>query len=379
MILNITFLAMSDIKETINLASRLENADPIDSPQSNDEFELLSSYFSSIDNNWDGKSNAFLNDITMDNHISNITESSNKAREDAESLWLDLCEYNPLAEEEAKILAAQREQQAKELEKQKEKEKIRAQQKEKFTKFLKWQSEKDRKLWYSRWVISGLLLSLWIFIFWILFFKQDIIDFLNKDFDRHFYKKTNISTQYIAEKLWLSQKLILTDNKTINNVINLNRFLSFSDDIYSDYLNDILTSLPFIDKSEAVNIAPIREIQNEVYNTPNNEKDLSIKNIFEENNYDNDEIKESKNLINIENEDNADYYHVENIEEANRVISKDCDNFYCWDYTQVNPEEIVLCQEFKQKEDLEDNSRRIWNSWTCRYKDNSELVYLNIK
>jgi hypothetical protein len=38
-----------------------------------------------------------------------------------------------------------------------------------------------------------------------------------------------------------------------------------------------------------------------------------------------------------------------------------------------------LCEDFKFKPDIDDHAQRIGSSWTCRYKDVSELAYLEIQ
>lgn len=66
------------------------------------------------------------------------------------------------------------------------------------------------------------------------------------------------------------------------------------------------------------------------------------------------------------------------VQEANRVMTENCKNLSCWDCSHVDKSEIILCSSFKQVETLSDDKPRIWNSWSCRYKDDSELYYLDL-
>ena len=81
----------------------------------------------------------------------------------------------------------------------------------------------------------------------------------------------------------------------------------------------------------------------------------------------NEEIQEP-----LEQKDGYSIKHVATPEEANRVLSPNCSDTFCG----ADKNSITLCTEFKQKDDLADDAHRIWNAWTCRYKDVSELVYV---
>lgn len=95
----------------------------------------------------------------------------------------------------------------------------------------------------------------------------------------------------------------------------------------------------------------------------------------------NNEINE-QNADKIEASETTDgvitYFHVDNPENANRVMSPNCSSLSCGDYTQTKKENLVLCKSFQLKEDMDDSSHRISNSGVCRYKDASELVYLDM-
>ena len=112
---------MSDVNETINLAAKLAGATPVEAQPSNEQVNLSSTYLSSA--TWDSKSDAFLTDNTMNNHISKISEQANESMQNAISAWLNTNAYDPHAEEKQRAaaeLAAQNAQKLAAQEKQKQ-------------------------------------------------------------------------------------------------------------------------------------------------------------------------------------------------------------------------------------------------------------------
>ena len=64
--------------------------------------------------------------------------------------------------------------------------------------------------------------------------------------------------------------------------------------------------------------------------------------------------------------------HVSSESEANWILPAHCSDLTCyWDN-----EEFVACTKFRADESLEETSQRIWSSGACKYKDPSELVYV---
>ena len=75
----------------------------------------------------------------------------------------------------------------------------------------------------------------------------------------------------------------------------------------------------------------------------------------------------------------GDWYtikYVNSVEEANWVLNPSCEWLSC---DNKDLDSIVLCEDFKFKPDIDDHAQRIGSSWTCRYKDVSELAYLEIQ
>ena len=66
--------------------------------------------------------------------------------------------------------------------------------------------------------------------------------------------------------------------------------------------------------------------------------------------------------------------HVSSEAEANWVLPAHCSDLTCY-----GDKEFVACNRFKQKEDLDENAQRVFESGACKYKDPSELVYVEFK
>ena len=123
---------MADLQDTFNLASKLEEATPVAEPQQSAQVNLSSSYLSTNAN--DAKSNAFLNEATIETQISSATIASEETKQQAQAAGLNVGAYDPMAEEKAK---AEAEAKARQIAIEQQKEKAREEQKAKFDLFLK--------------------------------------------------------------------------------------------------------------------------------------------------------------------------------------------------------------------------------------------------
>lgn len=82
--------------------------------------------------------------------------------------------------------------------------------------------------------------------------------------------------------------------------------------------------------------------------------------------------------LNSSEDTSISYEHVNKVEDANWVMSANCDNLHCGDISEANLDDLVLCTEFRQSDKLDDNANRIGSNWVCRYKDVSELVHIEL-
>ena len=450
---------MADLQNTLNLADKLEAAAPVTENQQNVQVNLSSSYLSSNGN--DAKASAFLNDATIETQISNAVATSDETKQKAEAAGLNVWAYDPMAEEKAR---AEAEAKAKKMAEEQEKLRIKEEQKEKLSLFLKWESSKNRKIWYLRGVFSWAALTIAILALTVVFAKEQVADLISKSwfFGENLQLSANIvevtnntdneedsDTENLEEETndeisdeETSDEEISTDeasndeqqneeNSDTNDEIpqeTENEELPFfsnpeiTDDTLNDSNEEISTDetsndeqqneensdtndeipqetengeLPFFsnpeitddtlnDSNEEISTdeASNDEQQNEIIpesensaedNSNNSEQQDEINenepNENEENNTDNEENQEEPQLA---------YFHVNTVAEANWVMSANCNDLSCGDYTKAT-EELILCKDFKQKEDLTDDAHRIWSSWICRYKDESELVHLNLE
>ena len=349
---------MVDLQDPLNLASRLKDAEPIEAPKENTEINLSSTYLSSV--TW-SKSDAFLNDATIEKQLSTAEAAKIEAKQKATASGLNLWRYDPQAEEKAKAMAMAKARQIAEAE---EKAKARAAQKEKLLQFLKWQSAKDRKLWYSRWVLSGIMLTLCLVLCSTVIFRDEVVKFLSQDLVQYIW-----STSYAANILWLAQD----DTIRVNPIV-------ITDEADNNELEDEENTEDIEQPAEEVAELSEENVEPSEENTSEEPAELSDEENTEDLEQPAEEVAEPSEE-NLEPSDARTFtmVHVNNVELANWVMAPNCNTLACWDYTQVPAEEIVLCAEFRQKADLEDDDIRIWSTWMCRYKDESELVYLSLE
>ncbi len=372
---------MAELNDSLDLAKKLEWAAPITSEHSQ-EANLSSSYLS-----WDSN-NAFLSNMSIDNQISEVSEMADETMQQAVDSGLitrqedieaerqrELAEAKAKAEAEAKIkaeIAA------------KEREKARAERAEQFIEFLQWKSKKDKVLWYSRWVITWFLLALsWVFVA-MFFFKQQTIDFVSKDFTDYIQNDSFISVKQVDKILHISETFKLTDNELVNKIIKPEDISFISEIALSNYLGD--SFLGEMLKVSAIDIDTSVQPMNQ-------EKDTETKESTSNDENDSNEIEEEwtriveTEILEENTENTKDTTAITNYQitytndesTANRVIANNCSELSCGDYTKAaNPDEIVLCTKFKQQVNLSDDDVRISKSGACRYKDESELAFLDL-
>ena len=336
---------MTDVQETASLAEKLQWATPVSNGEPTQQANLSSSYLESP--TWDVKTNAFLNDATIDTQISSAAATTSEAEAKAKAMGLDLSPYDPVAEAKAKELAAAN---ARKQAEEEQKSKAKTEQREKIAQFLRWQSVKDRKLGYSKWVFSWILLTLWVVIIWTIVFKQNIIYFLENNLDNYLVSWPTMAAHLICDNIELPENIQLTEDERTNKIANLKKILTFGGSVTSYYSNIILSHMPTIWEAKADEIILMER-----------ESTNTSESIIEP-----EQPKVSYTFTPVESE-----------EEANWVMTENCSELSCWDFSNESPENLVLCDQFRQKGDMDDSTPRIWHSGSCRYKDISELWYLS--
>ena len=294
-------------------------------------------------------------------------------------------------------------------------------QKEKLAQLIKLREKKAKNIWFSRWILTWIIATLWLWVISIVFAKDQIINFINnsdniieikswmtanitdliedsneeftnkeptneeinpldneeitdENNEENYYENALIKEEYLRQ---INHITSIWDNKQAIDELNIMlKEIQWSEHPDEELIMLIYTTIDDIENSIASDETN-SDINSEVtkISTDTNDKEKEDTKISTE---ENNETNPSENDITQKDENTITFTHVDNIEDANWVMSPNCNALNCWDYTQTDPENLILCNDFKLKPDMEDNSHRIWSSWVCRYKDPSELVYLNI-
>lgn len=282
-------------------------------------------------------------------------------------------------------------------------------------------SKRNPKAEYWKWLVSGILVSLWLIAIWLVLFDH---------------------WSLLASA---ANGIKLTDNDTTNEVVKMEDALAFSDSVSDSYIDGIIG-----ESEETLDVSEVEDLELANQTWVDN-KDLESDNILEgedledslvDNELNNEELDENQvELSDEENDEDLDedtkvvakndlddnssvdtnqksdnnssknkmagsivsifdnmdedldsdesedvetnttsisFKHVDNVEDANWVMSANCSNLHCGDLSEANLNELTLCTDFKQKDGMEDEALRIGNNWVCRYKDISELVYVEL-
>lgn len=271
---------------------------------------------------------------------------------------------------------------------------------------------------YWKWLASGVLVSIWLVVIGLVLFDNGSlltsaangIKLTNDDAANEVVKmedalafSDSLSNSYVDDIIGSSENEDAnisndfnaeienqdSENENINsdeileNESNLDDTLVDSEE--NDEESDDNDSILVVEKSDdEVSIVTKNDLDEEDSslntdkksngNTSKNKMAGSIVSIFDdaEENLEADEIEG----VDSDEDTSISYEHVNKVEDANWVISANCDNLHCGDISEANLDDLVLCTEFRQSDKLDDNSNRIGSNWVCRYKDVSELVHI---
>ena len=185
-----------------------------------------------------------------------------------------------------------------------EQQKAKLAQKEKLLQLIKAHESKAQKNWFTKWILSWVVLTACILVATCFFAKDQVINLINS--------------------LWWNQTQLSA------SIIDLN------EDIEN----------PEIDENSG------EDIENPEIDE-NSGEDIE-----------NPEIDENNKSYNIT--------HVNSEEEANYVLPAHCSDLTCYG----EDKEFAPCKSFRLSENLNDNANRIGRNWICKYKDSSELVFV---
>ena len=278
------------------------------------------------------------------------------------------------------------------------------------------QEKKSGNSWFVKWILSGILLTLLVFVAWSLFAKNQVINAVNYlDSLLHTNNVNYTNDSPVIENDQNSEKIsdadeaeVLEENSDETNEIQ--QYYDRIDEILSsesgqetkaELLKNMLTEV--MQKNNEIdqliqyisqNIMDLTINSEQPQNEENIEKEIDnpepINEVEEENNELSDSSQETPENINNETIDNTEtsnevieeqnekWYtitHVNSEEEANWVLPAHCTDLTCYG----EDKEFIECTSFRMVESLDENAHRIWNGWGCRYKDISELVYVEFE
>ncbi len=293
---------------------------------------------------------------------------------------------------------------------------------------LKKHESKAKKSGFASWILSGILLMLLVFTAYCVFAKDQVfnaIDYLNSlmptnIINTNVIENTEVLSNDIEEAEVIEEENIEEIDPIQEYYNQVDKIVSSEDDQNSkaEELRNILSEV--MQKNEETDDELVQYIsqtimdltinteqsQNEENDENNSEKNIEeetynseLNNLTEENEeYNaqenpentnegtNEEIIEKNNeptetieeTIEENIEENIEPYTITQVnseEEANWVLPAHCSDLTCYG----DDNEFTECTSFKMVETLDENSNRISSRWWCKYKDISELVYVEFK
>lgn len=303
---------------------------------------------------------------------------------------------------------------------------IAAQQKAKIEQqklaWLKQHESKARKSGLATWILSGILLTLLLLIAGVVFAKDYVltaIDYIsslvpsnnlnainnpvNEENEISEIDSSNIEEdvnedeinedenaetvdsvqQYYEEvdTIISSESNPETKSEELKNILAEVMQIEQPDNELIQYISQAIMDLT-INSEEPQNEQTENEENNEiVWNEEINNSESNEAVNLEDNESNNSEENTSIEATNnsqstetIQEENKSEYTitHVNSEEEANWVLPAHCSDLTCYG----EDKEFIECTSFKLVETLDENAHRIGNGGGCRYKDSSELVYV---
>ena len=235
-----------------------------------------------------------------------------------------------------------------------EQQKAKLAQKEKLLQLIKVHESKAQKNWFTKWILSWVVLTACIFVAVCFFAKDQVISLINE--------------------LWVNQAPLNA------NIIDLNQNLTDEtektesdqntiEDTENTELDENLTDKTENNESDQNTIEDTENTELDENLTDETENTESVQNTIEDT--ENTELDEN---LTDETEEAKKYTitHVNSEEEANWVLASHCSDLTCYG----EDKEFSPCTSFRLSENLNDNANRIGKNWICKYKDSSELVFV---
>lgn len=250
-----------------------------------------------------------------------------------------------------------------------EQDKTKLAQKEKLVQLIKVHESKAQKTWFTKWILSGIVLILWILIVSFVFAKEQILNFLNGLDENNSSLSANVVDLSIKEEV---NDEVVNDNENTINVDVLEGEDIINEENSLDDEN-MVEDENIMESENVVEDENITENENIIENEYVGENEFFvdfIENYFEK---DNEQLN-SNETISEESIENNKYTitHVNSEEEANWVLPAHCSDLTCYGEEQ----EFTPCNKFRLDDKLTEDSQRIRKNGSCKYNDSSELVYV---
>ena len=273
--------------------------------------------------------------------------------------------------------------------------------------WLKEHEKKAKKSWIASWIFYGILLTLLLLVAGVIFAKDYVLNaidyieslvpasslsLLNKN-NNTVTENTEINLPEIEETEVIEDENTEEVDQIQQYYDRINEIVSSEDDQENkaEQLRNLLTEIMHEnEENEEVNEELTQYISQAIMDlTVNSEETQDEEN--NENLDNSEEIDNSETYEEVSQENNEEpsqdttqdtqpieeekWYtitHVDSEQEANWVMPS-----HWTDLTWYgDDEEFVACTSFKMVETLDENTPRVSSRWGCKYKDTSELVYV---
>ena len=253
-----------------------------------------------------------------------------------------------------------------------EQQKAKLAQKAKLELLIKTHESKAQKKWLMTWVLSGVVVTAWVLVLAWVFAKDQVVDVLNT----------------ISGESTLSASVTnLWESNTEQNYPDITVDEENSEDIDNDAEEFTGSEVDeFVDEEnvDSEDIEDTSSDDSEISDTSEVDEYVDEENVdsedVEDTSSDDSEISDTSEVDEYVDEENVDenmnygysITHVSSEAEANWVMPAHCYDLSCYG----EDKEFSPCTTFRLSENLDENAHRIGKNWICKYKDASELVYV---
>jgi len=262
--------------------------------------------------------------------------------------------------------------------------------KAKLMEALKAEWKKGKRTWFTRWILSWVLITLLIAVAGIIFTKDQVINILSDerlDFldlkasvvsltdNQNTNSNTNVSNEEaVVEEEVTPEEAVVEEEAAPEDAV-------VEEEVAPEeaVVEEEATPEETVVEEEATPEEAVVEEEATPEEAVVEEEATPEEAVVEEEVAPEDAVVEEEATPEeavVEEESASDkwytFRHVNSPEEANWVLSPNCEDTLCGN----DKDSIVLCNEFRLHESLSDDAKRTGNSWICRYKDVSELVFI---